>query len=158
MKTVKITANPKTGEVFTPNEDLGKDGKIYGNYRVESKELDQSGPLTVVKTRSAFRSISQEQFEKGKELLTAGTAIEGKIVRKVTLTPQYEGHKPQQVPVRDAKGNVIEGEFRPVTVGGKPTYLKDEFTTDQNAKDELLSVAYDKVDSKIAAAANTKLG
>lgn len=154
MKTTVVKVTAKDGQVFFPNDNLGSDGKAYGKYRVEQKILDFQGGFTSVKKRSDFIAMSLVDFEKAKDILVEGLEIEGKIVRKVTMTPQYEGHKPQQVPVYD-NDNKVE-KWIPVTAGGSPTYLTDRFTTNLEEKDQLLSISYDKIE--IAKTATSKEG
>lgn len=135
---VTITANPTTGNVFTENTNLGKDGKAYGFIRVESQWVDFSGAVAKVKSRSALKTISKEDYLKAASFLTAGSKLPGKIIVKDTLAPAYEGHAPLSVPVTAGSK-----EMRIVTSNGQPVYRQNIFTSDANAQDE--KVSYDKV-------------
>lgn len=137
MSKVTITKNPKTGAIFTANANLGKDGKQYGYIRVESTEVDMSGAFARVKTRSALKPISQEDFNKASGILVEGHQIVGKIINIDSLT-EAPGFSALMVPV--SKGSA---ELRGVLSNGQQIYRKTEFTSNLEAADSVLT--YDKV-------------
>ena len=55
--TVKIVLNPKNGQIFTANDNLGKDGKVYGFLRLEQQIVDFHSSVANVKVISALKSI-----------------------------------------------------------------------------------------------------
>lgn len=163
MKTVKITANPETKQVFTQSVDqtgkpkLDKNGKEHGFIRVESRELNLGfGYKKASKRRSALIAMTKEAFLADADLMTNGTVLAGQIIRKDSLTPFYEGQKPLQAPKRDVEGNVIEGEFDVITSNGAPVYREESYTTNQEAFDAKLDV-YDVIESNVTAQASTRL-
>lgn len=152
-KQVVITANKKTGSVFTPaldakgNQKLDKNGKPFGFIRVEQSELDLGFAYNGgMKVRSVLISMSTEAAEKAMSagVLKAGATQEGHIVREDSLEPQYEGQKPLRAPKRDEKNNIIEGEFNTITSGGAPVYRNEYFTKDLTKSDVRLA-SYDKI-------------
>jgi len=156
MKTVSITANPTTGQVFTQsiNADgsakLDKNGKEHGFIRVESRELNLGFAYKAAsKRRSTLIAMTKEAFVADADLMTAGTKLPGSIVREDSLTPFYEGQKPLQAPKKDEAGNVIEGEFNIITSGGLPVYRNEYFSNNQNAADVKLE-AYDKLEEVVS--------
>jgi hypothetical protein len=117
--TVKLTVNPANGQIFTANENLGKDGKIYGFLRFEQQTLDFRSSVANVKVISALKSISLEAYEKAKTFLIEGMEIGGKIIITESLTEDI-GFK-----VKRAGGD----ENSPVcTFNGKPIYRKTEYS------------------------------
>lgn len=74
-----LTANPTTGELFTKNDNPGKDGKDYGFVRVEQIEVDFSNPVATPKVLSALKSFSQEGWDKVKSMFSPGQEMPGKI-------------------------------------------------------------------------------
>ena len=160
MKTVKITAHPTTGVVFTQmkNADgsakLDKNGKEFGFIRVEQAKISLGFAYNNggVKRRSALISMTTEAWEKSKSLLLNGATADGQIVRKDALTPFYEGQKPLQAPKKDAQGNVIEGEFNTITSGGQPVY-RNEFFTESQSDTDVPMESYDKIEAVVAAPA-----
>lgn len=128
---VVITANPKTGEVFTPNAKLGKDGKEWGYFRVESEhEVVRNGIFGVVKRSALVATLAEN-----KDRIKAGRTRTGKIIWKDSLD-EAPGYRPLQVPNKET------GDLIPVTSGGMQVYRRVEFTEDLNAVDERL--VYDR--------------
>lgn len=163
MKTLKITANPKTGQVFTQAVDadgkakLDKNGEEHGFIRVESRELNLGFAYKKAsKKRSALIPMTKKAFLADADLMTDGAIIPGVIVREDSLTPWFEGQKPLQPPKRDEKGNIIEGEFNTITSGGMPVYRNEYVSSNQNAQDVKLA-SYDTIEVSQAAKASTIL-
>lgn len=93
---VKIIAHPTTGELFTQTSN----SKWY-KCQIESKELSMSNGFINLSKRSAFPLIPKEAVEMLQEMgLKSGDnfPIQGKITRKITSAPQFEGHQPVSNP------------------------------------------------------------
>lgn len=137
MKTkVRITANPKTGEVFTLNANLGKDGQQYGFIRLEQNIIDMKNPVGNIKTVSTLKTFLAKAYDQAKSVLVAGTEMEGTIVRKETTDPEIHknGEKSGYAVKRAGKG-----ENAPICkVGNLPIYQSTEFSEDANAADTLI--------------------
>ena len=130
-----VTANPKTGNVFTPNADLGRDGKQYGYIRVESMSSSLTGFARVNK-RSALIPMEDVTFDLLKGQLKSGARVAGKIVFLDSLTPE-SGYRAMEITDRKT------GEIKTITCSGKQVYRKTLFTEDLTAHD--IKLAYDKV-------------
>ena len=125
---IKITVNPANGQFFTTNENLGKDGKVYGFLRLEQQIIDFSSPLGDVKTLSALKPMSLENYEKAKDFLTfyneetkevEGITIAGNIIITESLKEDI-GFKVKRAG---------KSEDSPVcTFNGKPIYRKTEYS------------------------------
>lgn len=156
MKTVKITANPKTNQVFTQSTNadgsakLDKNGKEHGFIRVEARTLNLGfGYKKAVKSRSTLIAMTKESFIESADLMFNGAVVPGVIVRQDSTTPFFDGQKPLQAPKKDAKGEVIEGEFNIITSGGLPVYRNEYFSENQNAEDTKLE-SYDKIEEVVS--------
>lgn len=154
MSTVKITANPTTGQVFTQSVDangapkMDKNGNETGYIRVESKKLDLTFAYNGgIKSRSILIPMLKSACEKGIEagLIFAGAELPGKIVRHDSVTPFYEGQKPMRAPIRDANNKIVEGQFKVITSGGAPVY-RNEFFTENLAKQDVKLESYDVIE------------
>ena len=138
---VKITANPKTGKVFTPNAEVSKkDGKQYGYIRLEQTTVDMSGAVAKVKTRSALKSISEEDFNKAKGHLVAGTQLSGRI-RTIESLEKGQGFSAKTA----GKDGVA------CTLNGAPIYQSTEFDPSGELADELIAHNNVIVGSTVAA-------
>ena len=126
--SVIVTANPANGQVFTSTGVSEKDGKEYGFIRVESKEVDFSGPVATVKTRSALKAMSREAFDASG--LVAGLEIPGHIVVKESTTKNP--NRTNQLPKTQGKDGGV------LLFNGLPIYRETEFTTDLSVADELI--------------------
>jgi hypothetical protein len=144
MANVTVIANPKTGKVFNQNANLGKDGKAYGWFLVESSVLDTSGPIVSIKRRTAVKAISKEAYDAAAGLLQVGSQLPGKIVVREALEPFYDGQK--------AKTAGEGGEV--CTFNGNPIYRETEFTSDLSASDELIAHTNVITGSSVAASKN----
>lgn len=139
----KVTKNPKTGLVFTKNEGLGKDGKQYGFFRVEEKSVDLSGAVARVKTKSALKSITEEDFKRVKDILVDGAEVPGRI-RTIESMTQEKGMKPKMAGSGD--------DALPCLVNGQQIYFTTELNT--NGESDIL-IAHDN-GAEISAAAKAK--
>ncbi len=124
---VKVSSHPTTGAIWTKNAKEGKDGKSYGNIRVDQKEISLEGGIANKKNRSAF--ISMEESLAVELALEVGQALPGKIVRKESRSPFFEGQKP--------KINPTEKKIH--LVDGAKVYFKDEYTENLDAQDSLIT-------------------
>lgn len=127
MKKVIVTATA-AGQVFTSNGVSEKDGKEYGYIRVESKEVDFSGPVATVKTRSALKAMSREAFDASG--IVAGLEIPGHIVVKESTTKNP--NRTNQLPKTQGKDGGV------LLLNGLPIYRETEFTTDLSVSDEMI--------------------
>jgi len=149
MKTsVTVTANPKTGAIFTQNAKPGKDGQSYGFLRVQQTVVEFKGALASVRQRSALAPFKSSDFAKVKDFYKHGTVLEGNIIRKESFEPEYEGQPSKQVPRFDINRKPLLNEdgtpkMRDVTSNGQKIWSKDIFISDLEAKDELC-LPYDK--------------
>lgn len=143
MKTsVIVTANPKTGQVFTPNAKLGKDGQAYGFLRVEQTTVESTGGIASVRQRSSLYPFKSSDFDKVKDIYTNRVKIDGQIVRKEQLEPRFEGEQHKQVPLYDSNRKPIinaDGttKMRDVLHNGQKIWSKDIYTTNMTDIDEL---------------------
>lgn len=126
--SVKVTANPNTGLVFTPGS-IGKDGKQYGYYKVESTIVDRSGAIDRIVVLSALRPTTQEAFDKAP--LMAGEEIAGKIHIKESTTKNP--FRANQEPKRAGKDGGV------LLFNGLPIYRETEFTSDLGLADVLVA-------------------
>lgn len=147
-----ITANPETDKVFTlnTNEDgtpkLGKDGKKYGFFRIEQKEIDLTSAVASVRTRSALKAITEESFEACKDVLTAGTVVKGKIIAKESLIKE-QGYTEKRAG---------QEEDAPIcTLGNQPIYRTTVYT--ENMEDEDVLIQHDNTEEIKAFQATLKV-
>lgn len=161
--SVKITANPKTGLVFTQSVDangapkMDKNGEETGYIRVQSQKLDLAFAYNGgIKTRSILIPMLKSAAEAGMQagLIVAGAELPGKIVRHDSITPFYVGQKPMRAPVRTADNKIVEGEFNAITSGGAPVY-RNEFFTESMAKEDIKLESYDTI-AKVGVASAEK--
>jgi len=118
MSKVKIIAHPETGKLFTPTSIEG-----WVKCQVRSEELISSNGVISVQKRTAFPLIQQAAAELMSNLKNGDVfPLQGKIVRKVTLEPQY----PNQKKVVNPQTGEEMGYYQSYT-----------FTTDMNAVDEI---------------------
>ena len=128
MSNIKIVAHPETGKMFTETSN-----SAWVKCQLQSEEIAVNNGVISLQKRVAFPLIDAKAaaFLKG---LKSGDKfpIPGKIIRKVTSEPQYEGHKEV---VNPSTGEVM-GYYQSYT-----------FTTDMSAYD---------VDERVATPATTK--
>jgi hypothetical protein len=163
MKTVKVTANPKTGKVFTqtmeedgvtPKKD--KNGNEHGSIRIEQRIANLDFAYNkAVRVRSTLIPMTVAAFNEAQDLYTNGSVHAGQIVREDSLEPFYEGQKPLKAPCKDKNGIVITDKFVTITSGGKPVYRNEYFTKNQNAVDVKLA-SYDDISAEVNESVATK--
>lgn len=87
--SVKIIAHPETGKLFT---ETSKEGWV--KCQLQSKQMTVNNGVITMQTRTAFPLIQQEVVNACAGLKSGSVfPLEGKITRKVTSEPQFEGHK-----------------------------------------------------------------
>jgi hypothetical protein len=139
MSKIKIVAHPETKAMFTETAN-----PEWVKCQLQSEEIVVNNGVISVQKRVAFPLLSAKVLPLLKSLKSGDTfPVNGKIVRKVTSTPQYENQK--QV-VNPSTGEVM-GYYQSYT-----------FTTDMAAYDvdERIAVASTQVeefDAEKAAAA-----
>ena len=145
MKTVKVTANPETGKVFTQqmNADgtphLDKNGEEHGYIRVESKKANLGFAYKGgVKVRSLLIGMTKKAYAEVADFYTAGSIHEGQIIREDRLEPWFDGQKPLET----ANGVII-------TSNGAPVYRRESFTESLTKGDSKLD-SYDQVVETVA--------
>lgn len=159
---VRITANPKTGQVFTQSVNADgtpktdKNGNQFGYIRIVDEKINLNFAYNgALKSKSALKAMTLAGWEKSQHALKADTMIEGKIVSIDSFEPSFPGQRALQAPVRDENGNAVPDKFRDVTSGGKKVYRSDFYTDNANIVDQLFT--YDKVSATVAKPAGTKL-
>ena len=123
MKTqVKVVAHPETGAVITINANKPE----FGNIRVDQTIVSMENGFLNKSNRTAFIAGKIEDL---KALdLKAGSTLDGKIIRKESFEPMYEGQSAKINPSTDEE----------VLVDGKNVYFKDSFTADLSTQDSLV--------------------
>lgn len=119
MNQVKVASHPTTGLVITPS----KNNPEWGTVRVSSEELIMNNGIINSNTRSAF--VRGEIVNLQKMFTRAGQVLSGKIIRKTSNTPFYEG----QSPVMNPKTSEV------VLRNGVEFFQDYEFTQDLSATD-----------------------
>lgn len=90
MSKVKIIAHPESGKLFT---ETSKDGWVKCQLQSEELVTSPKGVITKQK-RTAFPLLSKDAVEMMSGLKNGSVfPLEGKIVRKLTSEPQFEGHQ-----------------------------------------------------------------
>jgi len=116
MSKVKIIAHPETGKLFT---ETSKEGWV--KCQVQSEELVETNGIISKQKRTAFPLISSAAVEMMSGLKDGSVfPLEGKITRRVTSEPQYEGQKKVVNPASGEEMNY---------------YQSYTFTTDLKAQD-----------------------
>jgi len=132
LNNQKVVAHPETGEVitlFTKVDSHGEE-KVYGKIRVDDIVLTMNNNFVMQQRRTAFITLAEEAIQVLAPYIKEGKPypMEGKIIVKESLEPFYEGQTPKVNPSTD--------EY--ILVGGQHVYRTTEFTTNLEAKDELL--------------------
>lgn len=153
MNKVIVTANPQNGQVFTKSENLGKDGKQYGFIRVESTSLDMSGAVARVKTLSALKTISEDDYNKIANHLKAGTELPGRI-RVVETTDVERAKKEGFKPKMAGSGE----NAQPCLLDGAQIYRKTEYDSTGSLADEIIRHNNEIVGTSVKAGASSLNG
>lgn len=129
-----VKAHPDTKEVITKWE---KDGKSYGRIRIDQAKVEFINGFGSVRNRSAFLTMEAEALESLGLVAGQEFPVAGKIVRKETREPQYEGHNP--------KINPTTAEIH--LVNGAPVYFQDTFTSNMSENDSLIAATPENVEA-----------
>lgn len=118
-KSTKVTvvAHPETGAVITPR----KNNPEYGVIRLDQESVSMENGYLNKSNRTAWLGGKIEDLQSLN--LKAGSTLPGKIVRKESHTPFYEGQSP--------KINPQTSEV--VLKDGKEVYMQDMYTDDLDA-------------------------
>jgi hypothetical protein len=122
MKTVTVVAHPTTGQVITPSTKNPE----WGTFRVDSVNTSMENGIVNVSKRSAFIRGKISDIEALN--LKAGQTLVGKIVKRESFEPFYEGQDPKIYPSGENMG-------QPVLTNGQKTYLEYVYSADHNALD-----------------------
>jgi hypothetical protein len=116
MSKIKIIAHPETGKMFTATSN-----PEWVKCQLQSEEIVVNNGVIQLQKRVAFPLVSSKVAEALAGLKSgAAFPLDGKIIRRVSATPQYDGHK--QV-------------INPATKEEMGYYQSFEFSTLANAKD-----------------------
>jgi len=116
---VKVVAHPETGAIIT----VSKNNSQYGTIRLDSENVSLEGKFMNKSKRTAFIRGKVEDLQSlGYK---AGQTLGGKIVKKESFSPFYEGQSP--------KVNPSNGEI--ILTNGEETFLDYTYTADNNALD-----------------------
>jgi len=128
MSQVKVVAHPETGLIITPSTKT----EGFGTIRVDSINRSMEGGFLNVSRRTAFIRGRMEDLE-GLGL-KAGQALQGRIQKKESFNPFYEGQTSKQYP----EGAIVNGVAvggQAVLTNGRETYLQYEYTANPDAHD-----------------------
>ena len=117
---VKVGVHPDTGLVITQNPNKPE----FGSIRLDYKTATLSGGFSSIGNRSAFIHGRMEDLEAFG--LTAGQELDGKIIKKESFSPFYDGQQPKINPQTNEQ----------VLTNGRPTYLEFQYTEDPKAHDK----------------------
>lgn len=138
MSQVKVVAHPDTNAVITPSTNNPE----YGTVRVDSVEKSFANGFLNLNKRTAFiRGRVSDLESLG---LRAGQALAGRIAKKESFEPFYEGQVAKQYP----EGHPRAGQS--VLTNGRETYLQYEYTTDSNQADTWVGADSNTVSADVA--------
>lgn len=116
---VKVGVHPETKAVITRNPNKPE----FGTIRLDFRTHTLNGGYSAQNNRSAFIHGRMEDLESFG--LVEGQELVGKIIKKESFVPFYEGQQ--------AKINPSTGET--VLTDGRPTYIDFQYTEDPKAQD-----------------------
>lgn len=124
-----VIAHPETGAAITPSTNNPE----WGTFRVDSvTPVFSNGVLNMNKRTAFVRGRIADLEALG---LTIGMQLSGKIIRRESFSPFYEGQNPKAYPTNTViDGRDVSGQS--VLKNGKETYLESIYTEDPSAKDE----------------------
>lgn len=109
-----VMAHPSTGAIITPR----KNNPEYGVIRVDQETVSMENGFLNKSNRTAWIGGKVSDLESLN--LKEGSALPGKIVRRESHTPFYEGQSPK---INPSTNEVIEKN-------GQPVYFQDTYTED----------------------------
>jgi hypothetical protein len=132
LNTQKVVAHPETGQVITLFNKMSATGeeKIYGRVRIDETTLVLNDGFIRPQRRTAFVTLDEAAMQILTPYIKEGNPypMEGKVVVKESLKPHYEGQTPKINPTTEDY----------VLCDGQYVYRTTEFTTNLEAKDELI--------------------
>lgn len=120
MAVVKVVKHPETGNVITVNVNKPE----YGTIRLDQKTVSMENGFLNKTNRTVFIGGTVEDLTSMN--YKDQQVIAGKIIRKESFTPFFEGQSP--------KINPSTQEI--ITKDDKPVYMQDSYTTVLTAGDE----------------------
>ena len=117
---VKVAQHPETGAVITPSTN----NPAFGTIRLDSEHKSMEKGFVNIQKRSAFVRGRIEDLNALD--LKSGQSLPGKIIKRESFEPFYEGQAP--------KINPTTAEI--VLTNGRETYLEFVYTEDDNATDQ----------------------
>ena len=131
---VKVGVHPDTGLVITQNPNKTE----FGSIRLDYKTATLSGGFSSIGNRSAFIHGRMEDLEAFG--LRAGQELVGKIIKKESFSPFYEGQQPKINPQTNEQ----------VLTNGRPTYLEFQYIEDPKAHDMWIEEEEEAVQEVVA--------
>ena len=131
---VKVAQHPETGAVITPSTN----NPAFGTIRLDELKKSLEGGFGQDQKRSAFVRGSMEFLNSLN--LKAGQSLPGKIIKRESFEPFYEGQTP--------KINPTTAEI--VLTNGRETYLEFVYTEDANATDQWVGANNAEVSAEVA--------
>lgn len=130
---VKVVVHPTTGLVITPSTN----NPAWGTFRVDSENVSMESGILNKSKRSAFIRGKIEDLESLG--LRANQSLPGKIVKRESFEPFYEG--------QPVKINPTTGET--VLTNGRPTYIEFVYTDNAQAPDVWVGNTAEQVSAEI---------
>lgn len=131
---VKVVAHPETGAIITASTKNPE----WGTFRVDSENVSMENNFFNVSKRSAF--IRGKIADLNSLGLKAGQSLPGKIVKRESFEPFYEGQQ--------AKINPSNGET--VLTNGRPTYIEFVYSANAEAPDVWVGQDTNAVSAEVA--------
>lgn len=130
---VKVAQHPETGAVITPSTN----NSAFGTIRLDSEHESMEKGFVNIQKRSAFvRGKIEDLNALG---LKSGQSLPGKIIKRESFEPFYEGQRP--------KINPSSGEI--MLTNGRETYLEFVYTEDANATDQWVGASNAEVSAEV---------
>ena len=131
---VKVVAHPETGAIITASTKNPE----WGTFRVDSENVSMENGILNLSKRSAFIRGKIEQLNQLG--LKAGQSLPGKIVKRESFAPFYEGQNP--------KINPSNGET--VLTNGRPSYIEFVYSANPDAPDTWVGEDTTAVSAEVA--------
>ena len=140
-----VQAHPTTGAVITASVRNPE----WGTFRVDSIQPTFSGGVLNMSKRTAFvrgRVVDLEAYG-----IAAGMQLDGKIIRRESHAPLYDGQTPKIYPNDTVIGGVnVSGQ--PVLKNGREVYMESVYTEALGATDEWVGDTPDAIAEDVAQA------
>jgi len=132
MSQVKVVAHPTLGTVVTPSRKEG-----FGTIRVDSVNKSMENGYLNIQKRTAFIHGKMEDLESLG--LRADQVLRGKIIKKESFEPFYEGQNPKINPTTQEV----------ILTNGQETYLEYSYTEDTTATDKWVGSTSQEVSEEV---------